>query len=156
MMVFLVLSLLVFRAVNLCRIPRARTPSPPLDPQSKVCQNTTSVSVADRSIADPGPDPSFLIGRELVFARVKREHTATTEYWPAKILDYVSPTERQRRPKYKIKFMDDIELLADRDMFYSQEQNEFFTCKVCGNRLCNRTPSFDGRRSSASSKATRT
>lgn len=104
--------------------------SPVLKRYYKVCLSVAPALITEACI-DTGPDPDLLIPNELVYARVKKERTPSTDYWPAKILEYVWATGRQRKGKYKIRFMDEIEQLVDRDMFYSAEEKEFATCKVC-------------------------
>ncbi|KAI0362547.1 hypothetical protein OH77DRAFT_1515775 [Trametes cingulata] len=75
----------------------------------------------------PSVNPLLDIPGELVLAK---EGKARTQYWPAKLLDYVKPTRPSQRPKYKVLFFDGTILQIEPDWFWTTADDEFATCKL--------------------------
>lgn len=92
--------------------------SPPPPPSAPFERDDWSPPPADDSLSIPG---------EPVYAKDKKSRR---DYWPAEILEYVPPTKRGQKPKYKLRFLDRKELYVTRDMFYAQDESEFATCQV--------------------------
>ena len=76
----------------------------------------------------PSPNPLLEIPGELILARESRTRT---QYWPAKILAYVRPTQPSQKPKYKVVFFDSVVKQIEPDWFWTTTDDEFATCKVC-------------------------
>ena len=72
-------------------------------------------------------DQSLEIPGEPVLSLEKKNRT---EYWPAQVLEYLPPTVPRQKGRYKLLFLDLQEALVTRDMFFSQEQEGFHSCKV--------------------------
>jgi hypothetical protein len=78
---------------------------------------------------------NLIIPGELVLAR---ENIATqTEYWPAKLQEYVPPKRKARNKqeegRYRVMWFDGTTNAKEpipRSCFYTQEEEEFATCKV--------------------------
>ncbi|KAJ7286382.1 hypothetical protein C8J57DRAFT_1287514 [Mycena rebaudengoi] len=51
-------------------------------------------------------------------------------YWPAKILEYVKPSNPRTHGRYKILWLDGTQGSVLRNEFYSPEQDEFGTCPI--------------------------
>lgn len=64
----------------------------------------------------------------LVFAREK--NTRLTVYWPARILQYIPPKRASGEGEYKVEYMDKIEAKIPRSLFYTEDEEEFYTCEV--------------------------
>ena len=76
----------------------------------------------------PSPcDPLLEIPGELVFSLDKR---GRTDYWAARVEQYLPPRTPSLPPKYRIRFKDDTFRVVSRDMFYTSDEPEFYTCKV--------------------------
>lgn len=89
---------------------------------------TPQKPIVDEDWSPPGPDPLLEIPGEHVLAREKRSKTI---YWPARVLSYVPPTRSSEQPKYRMQYLDNSEFVITRDMFFTSEEDEFATCKVC-------------------------
>ncbi|KAI0005926.1 hypothetical protein BJV74DRAFT_6153 [Russula compacta] len=75
----------------------------------------------------PPYDPLLEIPGELVFALEKR---GRTEYWAARVEQYLPSKTPSMAPKYRVRFKDDTLRAVSRDMFYSSDEPEFYTCKL--------------------------
>jgi hypothetical protein len=76
----------------------------------------------------PSPcDPLLEIPGELVFSLDKR---GRTDYWAARVEQYLPPKTPSLPPKYRIRFNDDTFRVVSRDMFYTSDEPEFYTCRV--------------------------
>ncbi len=75
----------------------------------------------------PSPNPLLEIPGELILARESR---TKTQYWPAKILAYIRPTQPLQKPKYKVVFFDGVIKHIEPDWFWTTTDDEFTTCKV--------------------------
>ena len=53
-----------------------------------------------------------------------------TEYWAAKVEEYLAPKTPSVAPKYRVRFKDDTICAVSRDMFYTSDEPEFYTCNV--------------------------
>lgn len=76
----------------------------------------------------PSANPLLEIPGELVLAR---EGRARTQYWPAKLLEYLKPKSEKQRPRYRALFFDGTVLQIEPDWFWTTTDEEFGTCKVC-------------------------
>lgn len=82
----------------------------------------------------PPRDETLEIPGELVLAREKKMYT---DYWPAKLLEYIPPSNPKQRPRYKAQFYDGDVKNIDADWFYTQLDKGFGTCKVrCASTVC--------------------
>jgi hypothetical protein len=76
----------------------------------------------------PSPcDPLLEIPGELVFSLDKR---GRTDYWAARVEQYLPPKTPSLPPKYRVRFKDDTFRVVSRDMFYTSDEPEFYTCRV--------------------------
>ncbi|TFY77251.1 hypothetical protein EWM64_g6763 [Hericium alpestre] len=75
----------------------------------------------------PPPDPFLTIPGELILA-VERKRK--TEYWPARIEEYVPPTKPSAKQKYRVRFLDDKTVDLERECFFTSTERGFATCKV--------------------------
>ena len=73
------------------------------------------------------PEPEYEPG-ELVLSRDRPSRTV--DYWPAKLIEYVPPTNRKQPPRYKVTWLDDTEGIVERSWFYAMNEDGFGTCKV--------------------------
>lgn len=110
------------------------------DPESKMSgpsddelEAITHTAAEETLWVPPLPNPDFEIPGELVLAKEKK---SSTQYWPAKIIEYVSPNQRNQKPRYKILFFDHTIKDVTEDMFYTEDQDGFATCKVCIRCTC--------------------
>lgn len=78
----------------------------------------------------PPCDAQLDIPGELVFCRDK-SNMRRTIFWPAKLVSYIPPTNRKEKPKYGIEYVDGTEVKAPRNWFYTSDDRDFCTCKVC-------------------------
>ncbi|KLO07330.1 hypothetical protein SCHPADRAFT_653409 [Schizopora paradoxa] len=97
---------------------KERSLSPPLPLPAPFERDDWSPPPADDSLSIPG---------EPVYAKDKKSRR---DYWPAEILEYVPPTKSSQKGRYKLRFLDRTELFVTRDMFYSQDEPEFATCRL--------------------------
>ena len=74
----------------------------------------------------PPQDPTLMIPGELVFAREPKG----TYYWPAKLQQYVPPTNPKGKPKYRVRFLDESEYDITRETFFTSDEDGFAFCKV--------------------------
>lgn len=77
--------------------------------------------------SSPPCDPLLEIPGELVYSLDRR---GRTDYWAAKVEQYLPPKTPSLPPKYRVRFKDDTFRIVSRDMFYSSDEPEFYTCKV--------------------------
>jgi hypothetical protein len=75
----------------------------------------------------PPCDPLLEIPGELVFSLARK---GRTEYWAAKVEQYLPPKTPSMAPKYQVRFKDDSLCAVSRDMFYTSDEPEFYTCNV--------------------------
>ncbi|KAI0256588.1 hypothetical protein BJV78DRAFT_292061 [Lactifluus subvellereus] len=75
----------------------------------------------------PPCDPLLEIPGELVFSLERR---GKTEYWAARVEGYLPPRTPSMPPKYRVRFKDDTFRTVSRDMFYTSDEPEFYTCKL--------------------------
>lgn len=75
----------------------------------------------------PLPNFEYDIPGELVLSKDKAN---STQYWPAKILEYVPPKHRKQKPRYKVLFFDHTVKDVTEDMFFTESHDAFGTCKV--------------------------
>ncbi|KAH9917457.1 uncharacterized protein B0H18DRAFT_1034780 [Fomitopsis serialis] len=75
----------------------------------------------------PPCDPSLELPGELVLAKEKKPFT---DYWPAKLLEYIPPTNPKQRPRYKAEFYDGMIKNIDSDWFFTVEHKQFKSCKL--------------------------
>jgi hypothetical protein len=85
-----------------------------------------------RSLTPKSPTPEADILLEIpgepIYAKEKEK---ATEFWPAKILEFVPPTgKNQKQGKYKIVFFDGKEKVIPREWFYIVGQDGFAEAKV--------------------------
>ena len=64
---------------------------------------------------------------ELVYSLEKK---GRSQYWAARVEQYIPPTLPWVPPKYRVRFKDDTFRTVTRDMFYTSDEPEFYTCKV--------------------------
>lgn len=72
-------------------------------------------------------DPLLEIPGELVFSLDKR---GRTDYWAARVEQYLPPKTPSLPPKYRVRFKDDTFRVVSRDMFYTSDEPEFYTCRL--------------------------
>ncbi|KAI0636580.1 hypothetical protein C8Q77DRAFT_1215574 [Trametes polyzona] len=75
----------------------------------------------------PSANPLLELPGELVLAR---EGRARTQYWPAKLLEYIPPKNARQRPRYKALFFDGTKLSIEPDWFWTTADEEFATCNL--------------------------
>ena len=75
----------------------------------------------------PRANFEYDIPGELVLAR---DRVNATQYWPAKILEYIPPKHRKQKARYKVLFFDHTIKDITEDMFFTDTQDGFATCKV--------------------------
>lgn len=95
------------------------------DSESKPSTNSSKTS-SER--CSPSPcDPLLEIPGELVFSLDRR---GRTDYWAARVEQYLPPKTPSLPPKYRIRFKDDTFRVVSRDMFYTSDEPEFYTCRL--------------------------
>ncbi|KAI0062374.1 hypothetical protein BV25DRAFT_1991658 [Artomyces pyxidatus] len=75
----------------------------------------------------PPPDPFVDVPGEPILSLAKKNKT---EYWPAKVEEYIPPERPGLQPKYRIQFLDESMANVTRDMFYTADEPGFATCKL--------------------------
>ncbi|THH19590.1 hypothetical protein EW146_g1614 [Bondarzewia mesenterica] len=75
----------------------------------------------------PPPDPMLDVPGELVLSLEKK---GRTEYWPAKIEEYIPPPKRTAKSRYRLLFLGDAMLSVERSMFYMTGEDAFYSCKL--------------------------
>ena len=75
----------------------------------------------------PSANPLLEIPGELLLAK---EGKTRTQYWPAKLLEYIKPLKPSQKPKYKVIFFDGTVSQLEADWFWTTSDEEFATCKV--------------------------
>ncbi|OBZ65742.1 hypothetical protein A0H81_14293 [Grifola frondosa] len=99
---------------------------------------TDDISIFDDDDADlgrasikpwraPSCNPLWDVPGELVLAREKRSFT---QYWPAKLVQYIKPTHPKQKPRYKVLFYDNKVRILDPSMFYTSTDDEFASCNL--------------------------
>ncbi|KAH9981398.1 hypothetical protein BGW80DRAFT_1454284 [Lactifluus volemus] len=96
------------------------------EPMGRVDTSTNSSKIPVRW-SPPPCDPLLEIPGELVFSLERR---GKTEYWAARIEEYIPPRTPSISPKYRVRFKDDTFCIVSRDMFYTLDEPEFHTCKL--------------------------
>lgn len=94
-------------------------------PSSLRCR-TFLIYVIERCSSSPC-DPLLEIPGELVFSLDKR---GRTDFWAARVEHYLPPKTPSLPPKYRVRFKDDTFRVVSRDMFYTSDEPEFYTCRV--------------------------
>ena len=89
---------------------------------------STTTSTRERRVRSPSADPLLELPGELVLAK---EGKLRTQYWPAKLLEFVKPKRPHNKPKYKVLFFDGTIKHIDTDWFYTTTDDEFTKCTVC-------------------------
>ncbi|TCD67297.1 hypothetical protein EIP91_000320 [Steccherinum ochraceum] len=87
----------------------------------------TTPAVEETPWRPPPPGFQYEIPGELVLAKDKLNGT---QYWPAKMLEYIPPKSPKQKPKYKILFFDGTTKDVAEDMFFTESQDGFATCKL--------------------------
>ena len=85
------------------------------------------VAVDDDENWTPPPPGPYEIPGELVLAK---ESSTRTQFWPAKIIDYIPPSNRAQKPKYRVLFFDGLVRNITATMFYAEHQDGFRDCVV--------------------------
>ncbi|KAI0822792.1 hypothetical protein BC628DRAFT_643693 [Trametes gibbosa] len=81
----------------------------------------------ERTWRAPSANPLLELPGELVLAR---EGRARTQYWPAKLLEYLKPKSSRQRPRYRALFFDGTIVAVEPDWFWTTTDEEFATCKL--------------------------
>ena len=91
-------------------------------------------STAEDSFWEPDESPYEIPG-ELVLAREKRTFT---QYWPAKLMEYIPARRRGEKALYQVLFYDGKvkKLPEDSDMFYNTSHPKFKSCVVRRMQIC--------------------
>ncbi|KAF5331036.1 hypothetical protein D9619_005267 [Psilocybe cf. subviscida] len=76
----------------------------------------------------PEPEHGLDLPDELVLSRDRPSRTV--DYWPAKLLEYIPPTNRKQAPRYRVTWLDDTEGIVERSWFYTMREDGFGTCKL--------------------------
>ncbi|KAG7092907.1 hypothetical protein E1B28_009212 [Marasmius oreades] len=90
-------------------------------------------------VVDSGADELLDIPGERVLCRATKN--PATAYWPAQVIDYVPPPSRIRKKtkgksqesmagKYRVVFLDELEMEVPRDWFYASHEDGFGRCKL--------------------------
>lgn len=91
------------------------------------CEAKPFLTHALERYSPPPPDPLLEIPGELVFSLYKRRRT---EYWAARVEQYVPAKTPSLPPGYRVRFKDDTFCVVSRDMFYTSDEPEFYSCRV--------------------------
>ncbi|KAI0748451.1 hypothetical protein C8Q80DRAFT_1270854 [Daedaleopsis nitida] len=75
----------------------------------------------------PSANMMYELPGELVLAR---EGKTRTQYWPAKLLEYIKPENPSQKPKYKVLFFDGTISDLEADWFWTTTDEQFATCKL--------------------------
>ncbi|KAI9466099.1 hypothetical protein BJY52DRAFT_1239398 [Lactarius psammicola] len=89
--------------------------------------NTESKTNPSGRWSPPPCDPLLEIPGELVYSLEKK---GKSQYWAARVEQYVPPTLPWVPPKYRVRFKDDTFRTVTRDMFYTSDEPEFYTCQL--------------------------
>ncbi|KAF5315687.1 hypothetical protein D9611_005029 [Ephemerocybe angulata] len=54
----------------------------------------------------------------------------STEYWPARVLEYYPPKRRREEGKYKLEYLDSTQLIVPRSYFYHDAEDGFVSVKM--------------------------
>ncbi|KAK7040855.1 hypothetical protein VNI00_009451 [Paramarasmius palmivorus] len=76
----------------------------------------------------PPPDELLRIPGEEILCRAMK--SASTEYWIARVLSYIPPTNAREKGKYEVEFLDGIIKEVPRDWFYAYHEDGFGTCRA--------------------------
>ncbi|EAU88657.1 hypothetical protein CC1G_01030 [Coprinopsis cinerea okayama7 len=85
----------------------------------------------DDLVTPPMNDGNIKIPGELVLARTNQ--VSLKEYWPAQVLAYIPPKVRgnvKEERRYKVKFLDNIQMDIPRSYFFTEEEDGFGLCKM--------------------------
>lgn len=74
-------------------------------------------------------DEELKLPGELVLGRTAQ--SVDIDHWPGKLIDYIPPTKPKTFGKYSVMWLDGTQGLIPRAWFYSTDQDEFASCKVC-------------------------
>ncbi|KAI0273518.1 hypothetical protein BC834DRAFT_854207 [Gloeopeniophorella convolvens] len=104
-------------------------------PESKVKKPrpTTERTLTDDSRdaserwSPPPCDPLLEVPGELVFSL---ERKGRQEYWAARVEEYLPPKKPSVPAKYRVRFKDDTCRNVSRDMFFTSDEPEFYTCRL--------------------------
>ncbi|KAN0133677.1 hypothetical protein V8E53_008401 [Lactarius tabidus] len=94
---------------------------------SKAKGSTNGQTKSPGRWSPPPSDPLLEIPGELVYSIEKK---GRSEYWAARVEQYIPPTLPWVPPKYRVRFKDDTFRTVTRDMFYTSDEPEFYTCKL--------------------------
>lgn len=79
------------------------------------------------------PEPEYDSG-DLVLSRDRP--SKTVDYWPAKIVGYLPPSNKKQPPRYRVTWLDDTEGIVERSWFYGMGEEGFKMCKVSNTCSC--------------------
>ena len=91
------------------------------------CETKPFLIHAIERYSPPPCDPLLEIPGELVFALDKR---GRMDYWAARVEQYLPPKTPSLPSKYRVRFKDGTFRVVSRDMFYTSDEPEFYTCRV--------------------------
>ncbi|KAF8275136.1 hypothetical protein EI94DRAFT_1793766 [Lactarius quietus] len=94
---------------------------------SKAIGSTNGQTKSPGRWSPPPSDPLLEIPGELVYSLEKK---GRSEYWAARVEQYIPPTLPWVPPKYRVRFKDDTFRTVTRDMLYTSDEPEFYTCKL--------------------------
>ncbi|KAH9079304.1 hypothetical protein EDB83DRAFT_2310990 [Lactarius deliciosus] len=92
---------------------------------SKVKESTNGQTIPSGRWSPPPCDPLLEVPGELVYSLEKK---GRSQYWAARVEQYVPPTLPWVPPKYRVRFKDDTFRTVTRDMFFTSDEPEFYTC----------------------------
>ncbi|KAF7295591.1 hypothetical protein MIND_01099100 [Mycena indigotica] len=101
-------------------------------------KQTKGISISDDELSElsetedepwipPPPDWTLTIPGELILGK---ERKLDRQFWYAKVLEYVPPPAPDKKPLYKVLWIDSQEGLIERDWFFACEEDGFGTCTV--------------------------
>ncbi|KAI9446560.1 hypothetical protein H4582DRAFT_578721 [Lactarius indigo] len=96
-------------------------------PISRAKESTNGHTVPSGRWSPPPCDPLLEIPGELVYSLEKK---GRSQYWAARVEQYVPPTLPWVPPKYRVRFKDDTFRTVTRDMFFTSDEPEFYTCSL--------------------------
>ncbi|KAH9048577.1 hypothetical protein EDB84DRAFT_1456666 [Lactarius hengduanensis] len=94
---------------------------------SKVKESTNGQTIPSGRWSPPPCDPLLEVPGELVYSLEKK---GRSQYWAARVEQYVPPTLPWVPPKYRVRFKDDTFRTVTRDMFFTSDEPEFYTCSL--------------------------
>ncbi|KAL6298613.1 hypothetical protein BKA93DRAFT_810481 [Sparassis latifolia] len=87
----------------------------------------SDAELAEKSWRAPSCDPMYTLPGEPALAKEMRHHTV---YWPAQLLEYITPTKRTQKPRYKVQFYDGMIKNLDTSQFFTEGDQGFETCQL--------------------------